>query len=253
MTDLRHAGFFHLSIAAQIDPIDLLESALDESGLASLFGEALLILPEAFNIVGEYYGKVSCPPDPNIEARLKEISTRRGLCFVAGLVNCEGCPYSEAVLIDGDDRKVLTRKTLTDRSRCYEVFMQPCDEIILHRGLRLGALMCMDAAEGDNAAEKATQKKRHDAIRSEFAKWSETKLLCVPARFAASSPVPVARSWNQNKLSIIIANKGSATYPSVIHLDNGQLCIAPGNCKLQLQYPSRRPFIKEIGRFNAPG
>jgi len=142
VSDLRYAGFFHQYALAQGDPIELLEAALDQSGLGRMFGEAVLVLPEAFNILGRYYHDVPASPNCMIEDRLKELSARRGLCFVAGLVNCEGPPYSEAVLIDGNERKVLTRKTLSDGSPCYEVSKQPCDQIILHRSLRIGALIC---------------------------------------------------------------------------------------------------------------
>ena len=186
MPDLRYVAFFHLSANTKGDPVGLLEAELDQSGLAGLLGETLLVLPEAFNILGEYYGRVPTPPNCAIEQRLAEISAKRGLCFVAGLINCDGAPFSEAVLIDGDKRKILNRKRLSDGSPCYQPFPDFCDQTILHRGLRIGALICMDAAAGDKAAAIAEQTKRHDAIVQEFNQWSETKLLCVPARFGSS-------------------------------------------------------------------
>src|SRR5437870_4972969 len=112
--ELSYVGFFHLSATLGDHPVKLLEAALDRSGFASLYRKALLVLPEAFNIIGEYYGQNPSAPDPEVEARIAAISAQRGLCFVAGLIRYSDTRYSEAVLIDGGERKTLTLKNLPD-------------------------------------------------------------------------------------------------------------------------------------------
>jgi hypothetical protein len=224
---LRHGGFFHLDAHHKDHPVDLLEDALRKSGQEALFGESLVVLPEAFNIIGDYQ-MAALDPDPEVEKRLIILSSKLGLCFVVGLVRDDSARRSEAVLIDGSIRKVLSLKTLCDGSKCYNASTQQKDEIIPHRGLCIGALICMDAAEGYKDKDfRDKQKVRHAKLLEEFRKCAEITLLCVPARFGATAPVEVANVWNQEGLSIIIGNCGTSIYPSVLHFDNGQTCTAP--------------------------
>ena len=238
MPGLRHCGFFHLDPRHKNDPVDLLEDALRKSGQQALFGESLVVLPEALNIAEDYYYRTYVLAK-DIEKRLITLSTRLGLCFVVGLIREDATPYSEAILIDGAFRRqVLSRKTLCDGSPCYAPFTQsPEDDIIFHRNLRIGALICMDAAEGDDRDARQEQQTRHAAIVAEFRKYAEPAILCVPARFGASSPVEVAKTWNQRKVSVVIANCGIAfQYPSILHFENGQTCAAPtdGDCHVHI-------------------
>ena len=199
-----------------------MEDALLESSQQALFGESLLVLPEAFNVIEDYYYPTYVL-DLEVEKRLIGLSGRLGLCFVVGLIRNDDTRHSEAVLIDGADRKVLSRKTLCDRSPCYTPFTQrPQDDVILHRNLSSGALICMDATDGDDMHVRENQRTRHAAIVTEFGQYPEATptLLCVPARFGTSSPVEVAKTWNQKKVSIIIANCGTLSYPSVLHFEN---------------------------------
>lgn len=230
MPVLRHGGFFHLDVLHINHTVDLLEKALSESSQEVLFNESLLVLPEAFNITGRYYG--TGKSDPSVENRLITLSRKFGLCFVVGLIHDDSAQVSEAVLIDGTLREVLSLKTLWDGSPHYKASAQKQDKIILHRGLRIGALICMDAVEGDKQDVREEQKKRHQNLIADFNQYVELKLLCVPARFGASSPVEVAKVWNQQRLSIIIGNCGSFIYPSVMHFNNGKTCTAPtdGGC-----------------------
>jgi hypothetical protein len=119
-----------------------------------------------------------------------------GLCFVVRLVHEDSPRHSEAVLIDGPIRKVLSLKTLCDKSTCYTASTQQQDKIILHRGLRIGALICMDAAEGCKG-DRDKQETRHAELLKEFRQYAETTLLCVPARFEANGSAEVAKDWNQ--------------------------------------------------------
>ena len=237
MSDLRNCGYFHRDDQLQKrHPVDLLEHALRKSGLESLFSESLLVLPEAFNIVGEYYRL--CAPDAEVQRRLAALSARLGLCFVVGFVRDDADRYSEAVLIDGGKvLEVLSLKTLWDGSPCYAPFKGPAqDRIVLHRNLRIGGLVCMDATEGQ-AKDVEMQRERHDETVRKLSQYAEATLLCVPGRFRGPSPDYVAKEWNRRKTSIIIGNCGIAlTHPSVLHFANGQTCSAPtdGDCYVHL-------------------
>lgn len=100
--------------------MSVLKAALSNTGKRALFAQTVIVLPEAFNIVGEYYEPTKrIEPDASVEAGLKRLSDESRLCFIAGLVNCEG-HFNEAVLIDADHRQVLSRKTANDGSVCYQ-------------------------------------------------------------------------------------------------------------------------------------
>jgi hypothetical protein len=104
----------HLDAAHQDPPIDLLEEVLRNSGQATLFGESVVVLPEAFHI-RNYYG--ACVVDDRVEKRLITLSGSLRLCFVVGLVRNDGPRYSETILIDGEARKVLSHKSSCDGSK----------------------------------------------------------------------------------------------------------------------------------------
>jgi predicted amidohydrolase len=216
VTDLRYAGFFHLDENHRKCPINLLKAALRESAQDPLFDKSLLVLPEAFNCTN-YYSQPLVYKE--VEAELKALSGERHLCFVVGLVRDEAPKYSEAILIDRDIREVLSHKTSRDNSPCYECYPAAADVIFCHRGLCIGALVCMDASED------AGQRARHEILLSKFGEQKGTKLLCVPARFRNLCPVRVAKTWSKD-VSTVIANCGSFRQPSVVHFQSGQPCTA---------------------------
>ena len=122
----------------------------------------------------------ACVVDDRVEKRLLTLSGSLRLCFVVGLVRNDAPRYSEAVLIDGEARRVLSHKSSCDGSPCYEPFAQTPEDIILpYRGLHIGALVCMDAAAGDDGASLERQRARHAPLVEEFGRCIGTKLLCV--------------------------------------------------------------------------
>ena len=216
-----------------------------KSGQATLFGESVVVLPEAFNI-RNYYG--ACVVDDRVEKRLITLSGSLRLCFVVGLVRNDAPRYSEAILIDGEARRVLSHKSSCDGSPCYEPFAQTPEDIILpYRGLHIGALVCMDAAAGDDGASLERQRARHAPLVEEFGRCIGTKLLCVPARFGSSHPVAVAKSWSRH-VSTVIANCGSAQMPSVIHFESGQICTASADGSAQIHLAAIPPPMPEVDR-----
>ncbi len=55
-------------------------------------------------------GSKKCAADGAVEKRLTALSGKLGLRFVVGLIRDDSSRYSEAILIDGDVRKVLSQK-----------------------------------------------------------------------------------------------------------------------------------------------
>ena len=237
MSFLRYGGYFHLEDGRpRVHPVDSLEQALDTCCLEDLFSQSILVLPEAFNIIGDYFGAEAGSPDTDVKARLTNVSRNRRLCFVVGLVRVGAERYSEAVLIDGGDIvETLSRKRLEDGSPCYEPDNKPAeDKIILHRNLRIGGLVCLDAT---GWGDREKQQHRHCKIVEEFGQYTEAGLLCIPGRFAGPQTIEVAKDWNRRSISVVIGNCGlAASHPSVLHFSNGQSSCSPpdGKCHVHL-------------------
>src|SRR5690348_11956483 len=100
----------------------MLERAIDDfKAKGTNLDNALIVVPEAFNIKKEYFGKER----PNVDVIvLKELAkTSEDCCcaFVAGLIIADtpgiDPPYSSAYLIDGKETcQPLCRKALADNT-----------------------------------------------------------------------------------------------------------------------------------------
>jgi hypothetical protein len=119
MSSIEQIGFFHFGSDKKDDPLGSLERMMTECP-DSQTANSLLVLPEAFNVRGGFY--TSNPAlDRDALPRLHALSVRRGITFVAGIVDrIKGS--NVAYLIDGDCPPVaLSRKQTAGRDCLYEV------------------------------------------------------------------------------------------------------------------------------------
>ena len=120
--------------------------------------------------------------------------------------------YSCAYLIDGDILRLLTRKVEDDGSRNYYC-SDICDSPCFHRGICIGALICMDA--GDFNVRKLSN--RYASFLRSFDSWFPAQtVLAIPAHFMSYASEAVAMSWTPD-IAVILANS-SPRQPSVIRI-----------------------------------
>src|SRR5579871_2732897 len=197
------AGFFHF-VADHAHPLDQLKKSLTDS--ATNVSEALIVLPEAFNIAADYWRPLNSGISPantdcGIIPRLQCICEDFKVSFVAGLiVDMSGSPnppHNSAWLIDSTGASPLSVKLSNDgtgagpRGRAdYANNYTPCladcdiDNGIPYRNLTVGALLCMDAYLHDSVYGSACRV-RHDSLKAKIAQDIRPKtyrVICVPSR-----------------------------------------------------------------------
>jgi hypothetical protein len=228
---IEKIGFFHFGGDNRSDPMGSFMEALDRAtaGKQTSAG-SLIVLPEAFNILDDYY--IRSNPDPSIACALGRVSTDRGIVFVAGLI---GAPvndrpgYSYSYLIDYGICRSLSCKTDLDSSNNYTRCPEGCDQAAVHRGLCIASLICHDAAENVEPAticdqvadaEVLLKKKRtrHEELVNQInnRKGKAPSVLCIPSRMDQLSTEGVARYWIANGADIVIISNATRAYPSVI-------------------------------------
>jgi hypothetical protein len=80
------------------------------------------VLPEAFNVRGDYWDQARRQLDPEIDVDLDELSVRFKVALVTGLIEASitfRISYNSAFLMDRGVRQLHSRKTRDDRSGLY--------------------------------------------------------------------------------------------------------------------------------------
>jgi hypothetical protein len=171
------------------------------------------VLPEAFNVHGGYLNDpYPRSLDSSIYESLLKLSSELKAAFVVGLIASGGRKpqYSCAYLIDGAIYKVLSCKKSDDKTGNYHPCIFDRDQPLLHRGVCLAALICMDASGGPNS-ERGMQ------LLNRVRHWRTTAtILSVPAHMSSYSSQSVAAAWAKH-VHVVLANS-YPWVPSVIHL-----------------------------------
>lgn len=117
---LRKVGFFHFgNRGGGDDPIESLKAALQDASRKDDLSECLVVTPEAFNVLGDYYNPESRRLDGSVAESLREVSLKFGVAIVAGLIDVpagQELGYSSTYVIDGDVHELLSRKMAPDKS-----------------------------------------------------------------------------------------------------------------------------------------
>jgi predicted amidohydrolase len=236
--NINGVGYFRFQTYEK--PIEALDQALNDARtVGTILKDTLIVLPEAFNIKKPYFDLKEPDVNPAICRQLASRSQEYGCVFVAGLIiddtpDIRPC-YSSAYLIDGASTPVrLARKGRKDNSEvsnveaaksnwapnytAYDSF-EGCS--VQHRGISIGALLCMDA-ECDEFCEALTKSLHgHNAMYS---------VLCVPAHMKdgfcyghLGTNVFDSRPWRRTKTVQVFANSHSGFLPSFITDANGNI------------------------------
>jgi predicted amidohydrolase len=226
--ELKKIGFFHYG-DEMADPAESLRACFEETSKNTAVSDCVIVLPEAFNVRGGYWG-VDRTIDHSIADALGELASDFGVALLAGLID-EGRDgsrgYSSAYLFDGAERRLLTRKMADDGSKNYTPFGDDCDTPIRHRGVCLASLICMDAADFNSPLTD-----RHATLLVRMmAHPASVSVLCIPARMQSYGSKEIAEAWPSH-LTVVVANSGCSR-PSVIRPgDADAYCFGEAKNKL---------------------
>jgi hypothetical protein len=223
---LTKIGCFHYGNPDKSNPIGSLEDAIHrglfDNGEHCL-KDSLIVLPEAFNLLGEYKPSAGYNLDHSIPAQLNELAGRYGAAFVAGIIDkCPVLPYSSAYLITKAQRCRLARKVRQDslatgRTALYrgcDQFSEVCNTPTVYDQITVAALICMDAFEEElrkTLSEKLCNRP------------SGSVIVCVPAR---TTEYNTARSGMFfPNFHFVLSNSGptgtAKNYPSIVRVVGG--------------------------------
>jgi predicted amidohydrolase len=139
-------GYFHFARDWH-DPIGALESALRNRGREYL-ENALVVLPEGFNLGRRYCDPGSVKLVPNVIQSLRRLAKDFPVVFVAALIvpdeNDSTLQRNCAFLIDENNAVPLTQKMTDDNFHNYDPVEDDDGLPFSYRGLEIGCLICID-------------------------------------------------------------------------------------------------------------
>jgi predicted amidohydrolase len=152
--DFASVGFFHFGTDHE-HPIKALNIAIGEfTRRGGTLKDALIVLPEGFNLGRRYDDDSPANFEMAILGELQKLSSEIACAFVAGLIvrDTPGInpPYNSAYLIDGHKHKRLARKMLPDHtasgSNCWSNLNYTAhgtfeNEAVVYRGVAVAALI----------------------------------------------------------------------------------------------------------------
>jgi predicted amidohydrolase len=233
---LQKVGFFHFGMGHD-DPKAALERALEEaeeinerpSGVGSGPTDALIVLPEAFNIRVPYRGVGKRNVDRSILNDLQDVAGRFGVVFVTGLIIREEGgptpPHSAAYLIDGIGSTLMGYKIGPDDTvGCnYTACSGKADlqNPIQYQDLWVGALICVDAHFPNSMSELLCDR-RERVINA-------CRVICAPVHMAkgnlgngkSGSTVALIPGWTDRRL--VVANSKADGIDSFITDTSGTI------------------------------
>jgi hypothetical protein len=241
---IRNIGCFHLESARNLRPLDILEkdlkTELAKNGESCLAG-SIIVLPEAFNLIGRYEPGESYDVDPSsgLKRRLTQLAHQLDAIFVVGLIdndedNARVPPFSATYLITAACCARLSRKTGRDdmakgtggAATLYQASLQPEDTPFLYGGETwIGGLLCMDT-ERYSPQSNQDNHDRHSRLKAQMLDERGTSLpvLCVPARMRAMNTKDTEKDWRE--MHFILANgcdaNDSSGHPSILRVHGGE-------------------------------
>ncbi len=262
MAVIRKLGFFHFGELAKARPvralIKALEEALQRNGPAYL-DDALVVLPEAFNIRSLYNAMPPTPNyDPSIIDCLRVVAAEFTVQFVAGLViepRSGNRPFNSAYFIGLGTCELLSRKRCSDQMEGPSLLYMRCEDWlpIVYRcdsETAVAALICSDARKlcvddkphaGDNSAF-------HEALKAGFEKINARQsIICVPANLCGDSSYVkhnVAEVWPDRNIAVANSNGGNPAV-SIIRLIDGCTAIEGRDANMVVVIPLGKPSPAE--------
>jgi predicted amidohydrolase len=217
---LQRLGIFHFCGRDRSDPVGSLRASLIEASKDGDISGSLVVAPEAFNLRNGYWSD-DRQLDASIGTALGELSAELKIAFVVGLIgdrDAQGPGYSCAHLIDGHAIHLLTCKMADDGSGNYRCCTEECDRPTEYRGVRVAALVCLDAADfGENDRRRAA------VLERMCLQGTMRGILCVPAHMMSYGSREVALGWPAG-IAVAVANS-SGKQPSVLRFGADVSCI----------------------------
>jgi predicted amidohydrolase len=218
-------GFFHF-VSKYAYPVEELQTAIEDNREGCV-SDALIVLPEAFNIGVEYWRTVpdSRPDgDPIILFKLQELCKRFRLSLVAGLIiNIPGQdpPHSSAYLIDASGFGLLCHKRCNDGTGAgpgggnrYTPNYTPCPDgcdahnATMYRNLAIAALICVDS---DRDYTKFPENGgRHKILTAKLDRATPEggyRVVCIPSHMKTGPRYPTAEHWRNS--FVVLANSSA--------------------------------------------
>lgn len=183
----KRLGFFHF-VKNLHDPLGELGLALDEYRPEELH-EALIVLPEAFNLIGDYHAAALKDAIDHEEfcGRLRRLCTSRPssngevmdtrkITFIVGVLGShKGTCRNSAYWVSGEKEVLLCHKMGNDAPKYFESHpLVGADIDNPHEGV--AALICMDAFDTGQPNDQAANVRRSDLLSR------DTWLVCSPQR-----------------------------------------------------------------------
>ena len=213
-TQIRKIGFFPFVEDYRL-PVEALRRKIDDYG-PSKVSDALIVLPEAFNLENDYWTGEPCSPDEAILGKLQGVCRDYNMSFVAGaILKTSGSPtppYSSAYRVDSTGFQELCRKRCGDGRHgsprdgyaphytcCQED--EDCDghNGKYYRNVSLTALICRDAvASHDGNSE------RRERLRKKMAGGVVPQIVCIPSHMKYDHPDGIASEWPSSY--VVLAN-----------------------------------------------
>ena len=266
--DFSRVGFSHFG-TGHTNPIPMLKDAIkDFKSTGGNIENALIVLPEAFNIGGTYYAPEPPNVDLSILGELSRLSTDSKCAFVAGLIIADTPdifpPHSSAYLIDRCFQKRITRKEAQDDAEVGRVAGRgwsakytscPSHEStpIQHRGLAIATLIRNDAQSGTLGPDEVYIS-RCDRVTSALRGFGcQYKVMCVPAHmsngFWGGQVGQDATLAEPLKGTIhILANSCTSQVKSFVTNTNGVIVSSIGGSKNQIAVVSLETLCTETFR-----
>jgi hypothetical protein len=222
---IQKIGFFHF--VTSTDPVETLEAEIQKKD-EGYVTDALVVLPEAFNIGVPYWGeKIERDPpktEPIVLFKLQKLCERFTMSLVAGLIiktpNGPDPPYSSAYLIDSEGFGLLCHKMGDDRTAVrqsggetcrpnYTRCPDGCDahNVTIYRNLAIAALICMDAFVDYKFQAYCANEERHERLNKMLTSVADSgarSVVCVPGRIKCGQERPIAGIFHGSY--IIVAN-----------------------------------------------
>jgi hypothetical protein len=153
--NLSKVGYFHFGNRAHgSDGFKALRATLEMAGHESV-RDSLIVLPEAFNLRGDYRPRTDDDEislDLLMVPKLRRLSQAFDISFVAGLIESIGCRVtSSAYVVSASKCDFLATKVGDDGTGIYEWGLGINDQIVSHRGVYIASQICMDSALEETA------------------------------------------------------------------------------------------------------
>jgi hypothetical protein len=252
---LQKIGFFHFANPDKSQPLASLKARLDERDKDDL-KNSLVVLPEAFNLRGEYTPRADYDVEPSISVKhsLTQLAKQFDMVFVVGLIDNDEPdrpkpPYSSSYLITSTCYCCLSRKIGRDDladcphdQRLYQPFPHPSDTPSQHdQKAHIAGLLCMDAVRQPCPhIPSISNCARHDELKADMAKLgSALPILGVPARMRSLTTKGIDGEWPD--VHFVLANacppSDSNTHPSVIRIKGRDPVMYPNDPSTILKDP----------------